>query len=229
MNEQGKLHIVATPIGNLKDITLRALEILESADFIACEDTRVSRKLLNHYNISVKTLSCHQHSKNSKLCEIIKLLKDGKNVSYISDAGTPGVSDPGNQLVALAQKENIKVIPIPGPSAINTIISVAGIDLQKFTFLAYPPHKKGRQTFFEKVATSEIPVIYYDSVHRVLKNLKLLAEKKPNVNIIIGRELTKLHEEIQRGKIEDVIDYYTNNQNKIKGEFVIIVNIKSIK
>lgn len=220
--KQGILSIVATPIGNLSDITFRAVETLESVDLIACEDTRVTRKLLMHYEISVPTTPLHHHSKEEKILQIVERLLSGDNVAYVSDAGTPGISDPGNQLVAVAVEKGIIVSPIPGPSALSAIISVAGIDLQKFTFLAYPPHKKGRHTFFEKVSASEIPVIYYDSVHRVVKNLKLLQEKKPDAQVIVGRELTKMFEEIKRGSVETVIDYFETNPQVVKGEFVII-------
>jgi 16S rRNA (cytidine1402-2'-O)-methyltransferase len=225
-SEKGILFMVGTPIGNLDDITLRALKILKMVDWVACEDTRVSQKLLKHYEISAKTISCHQHSKQNKLLDIVRLMKNGQQVAYISDAGTPGISDPGNQLVALALENNIQIVPLPGASALNAIISVAGIDLQKFIFLAYPPHKKGRETFFNKIISSDLPVIYYDSVHRVIKNLKLLAEKKPQVKIILGRELTKLHEEIKYGSVEDIINYYEDNLDKVRGEFVIIVENK---
>lgn len=221
--EEGTLYIVATPIGNLADMTFRGVETLENVDLIACEDTRVTRKLLDHYEITVPTTAIHHHSKEEKLLYIVEQLKSGKNIAYVSDAGTPGISDPGNQLVAVAVENNIDVVPIPGASALGAIVSVAGIDLQRFTFLAYPPHKKGRHTFFEKVSMSEIPVIYYDSVHRVVKNLKLLQEKKPDAQVIVGRELTKMFEEIKRGSAEIVIDYFESNPQVLKGEFVVIV------
>lgn len=218
----GTLFIVATPIGNLADMTFRGIETLESVDLIACEDTRVTKKLLMHYEITVPTTALHHHSKEEKINRIVEQLTAGDNVAYVSDAGTPGISDPGNQLVAVAMKKGIVVTPIPGASALSAIISVAGINLQKFTFLAYPPHKKGRKTFFEKVAASDVPVIYYDSVHRVVKNLQLLQEKKPDAQVIVGRELTKMFEEIKRGSVETVIDYFETNPQILKGEFVIV-------
>ncbi len=219
------LYVVATPIGNLQDITLRALEILKSVDLIACEDTRVTTKLLNHYQIKKPLVSYHQHSKIGKVDRIIEKLKNGKNVALVTDAGTPGVSDPGNILVAEAVKNEIKVIPIPGVSALTTIVGIAGIDLQKFVFLGFPPHKKGRETFFKKVLKSEFPVIYYDSVYRILKNLKLLQKLGgQNKNIILGRELTKIYEETMRGKPEEILNYFKTNPEKLKGEFVVIIN-----
>ncbi len=222
-NEKGTLYVVATPIGNLSDMTFRGVDILNDVDLIACEDTRVTRKLLDHYDIGTKTIIYHQHTRDNKAGEIINEIRDGKKIAVVTDAGTPGVSDPGNKLVALAVENDIKVEPIPGVSAINAIVSVAGIDMQKFTFLAYPPHKKGRQTFFTKVSESDVPVIYYDSVHRVLKNLKLLQELMPEAQIILGRELTKMYEEIVRGGVGDIIEYFENNSDKIKGEFVVVV------
>lgn len=220
---KGILYIIATPIGNLQDITLRALEMLKSVDLIACEDTRKSKILLNHYNIKTPLVSYHQHSKLQKIDFILTKLKEGKNLALITDAGTPGISDPGNKLVEEALRENIKIIPIPGPSALGTIISIAGIDLQKFIFLGFPPHKKGRETFFKDVASSELPTIYYDSVHRLIKNLELLSGFKSETKLIIGKELTKIFEEVFRGNIKEAIEYFANNPEKVKGEFVVIV------
>ncbi len=219
---KGKIYVVATPIGNLGDITMRAISILSNADLIACEDTRVTQKLMQYYDINSQLITYHQHTKEHRAQEIIDEVLNGKIVAIVTDAGTPGISDPGNKLVSLAIKNNVNVEPVPGATAIGAISSVAGIDIQKFTFLAYPPHKKGRQTFFTKVAESDIPVIYYESVHRVIKNLMLLQEFAPKIKIILGRELTKIHEEIVRGDIDEVLDYFENNPDKIKGEFVII-------
>lgn len=220
--EKGQLYIVGTPIGNLSDITLRALETLKSVDMIACEDTRVTGKLLKHYEIDAQTTGIHQHTKSHKLDDIIGRVVAGSDIAYVSDAGTPGVSDPGNQLVAVAVEAGVDVVPIPGVSAVATLISVAGMDMQQFTFMAYPPHKKGRQTFFRKVIASELPVMYYDSVHRVVKNLELLQEMNSDAQVIAGRELTKMFEEVQRGTVGEVIEYFNEHPDKIKGEFVLI-------
>lgn len=219
----GVLFIVATPIGNLEDITLRALRILKEVDMIACEDTRVTKKLLNHYNIATPCISCHQHSDSAKLQSLVDMLNEGKNIALVTDAGTPGISDPGNILVQRAIENEIQVVPIPGASALGALISVAGIDMQKFVFLGFPPHKKGRETFFKKVVVQEMPVIYYDSPHRVIKNLELLKSVSPEKKIIIGRELTKMFEQIVRGNIEDVEKYFSENHDKVKGEFALIV------
>lgn len=222
MENSGKLYIIATPIGNLEDITLRALRILKEVDLIACEDTRVTRKLLNHYEISTSTIAFHQHSDNEKIQKLIEDLKSGKNIAVVTDAGTPGVSDPGNILVEAAIEAEIEVQPIPGASAVASLISIAGIDMQQFTFLGFPPHKKGRETYFKKVAASEIPVMYYESPHRVLKNLEMLLKFAPEKKIILGRELTKMFEQTVRGSIEEVLKYFQENPSKVKGEFVII-------
>ena len=222
--EYGKLFIVATPIGNLEDITLRALRILKEVEIIACEDTRVTRKLLNHYSITTHCITYHQHSGTDKTDQIVSQLLEGKNVALVTDAGTPGVSDPGNILVEAAIAASVIVLPIPGASALASIISIAGIDMQQFTFLGFPPHKKGRETYFKKVAALEGPVIYYESPHRVLKNLEMLGKFSEHKKIILGRELTKMFEEVVRGTIPEVLEYFAKNPSKVKGEFVIIVH-----
>lgn len=217
------LYIVATPIGNLEDITLRALRILKEVDAIACEDTRVTAKLLQRYEISKPLISYHQHSKIQRSDKIIEKLLDGENIALVTDAGTPGISDPGNVLVEEAIKNNIEVIPIPGASALATLASVSGIDMQKFVFLGFPPHKKGRQTYFKEVIAQKYPVMYYDSPHRLIKNLELLKDLGSEKRIIVGRELTKMFEEIVRGDVDEIIDYF-NKKDKIKGEIVVVVH-----
>lgn len=219
----GTLFIVATPIGNLSDMTLRAIETLKGVDVVLCEDTRVTGRLLARYEIRKSMVSCHEHTDDGKLAHIVERLQGGESLAFASDAGTPGLSDPGNKLVALALAAGISVVPIPGVSALATIVSVAGIDMREFVFLGFPPHKKGRETFFKKVAAMEYPVVYYESPHRVLKNLDLLETCAPEKHIIIGRELTKMFEEILRGSVEDIREYFTANLGKVKGEFVVIV------
>lgn len=214
---------MATPIGNLEDITLRALRILKEVDFIACEDTRVTKKLLSHFKINTLAISYHQHSRLTKIDWIIQQLKSGKNIALATDAGTPGISDPGNILVEEAAKNNIKVVPIPGASAITAMASVSGINMQKFIFMAFSPHKKGREKFFKEIAKSKYPVIYYESPHRLVKNLELLASFKKEANVIVGRELTKMFEEIIRGTVLEGLNYF-QNKDKLKGEIVIIVH-----
>ena len=220
----GKLFIVATPIGNMEDITLRALRVLRDCDAVLAEDTRVTKKLLSKYEIEKSAISCHEHTDEAKLLRLVEEMEEGKSFAYVTDAGTPGVSDPGNKLVSLAVDAGIPVVPIPGVSAVATIVSVAGIDMREFFFLGFPPHKKGRETFFRKVAASEYPVVYYESPHRVMKNLELLAALAPESQAIVGRELTKLFEEIVRGSVPEIMEYFKTNPRKIKGEFVIIVH-----
>ncbi len=216
------LYIVATPIGNLEDITLRALRILKEADFILCEDTRVTKKLLFHFDITTSTISYHQHSKEEKYQEIAGLLNAGKNLALVTDSGTPGISDPGNELVAFLLKQNLDVpiVPLPGPSALTAASSIAGISMDKFLFLGFPPHKKGRKTFFEKASQSELPVVFYESPFRAVKSLRELASLNPNAHVVVCRELTKKFETIYRGNIVRVIDMVS--QAPAKGEFVII-------
>jgi 16S rRNA (cytidine1402-2'-O)-methyltransferase len=222
METLGILYIVATPIGNLSDITLRALEILKNVDLIACEDTRVTIKLLNHYGIKKPLIAYHQHSKLDKIETIINRLKEGKNIGLVTDAGTPGLSDPGNILVGEAVRENITIMPIPGASALTALISVAGIDMQRFIFLGFPPHKKGRETFFREVGGLKEPVVYFDSPYRLIKNLELLQKFNKKKKVIIGRELTKMFEEVIRGETDQALGYFSQNKPKIKGELVII-------
>jgi len=215
-----KLYIIATPIGNLNDITLRALEALKSVDLILCEDMRVAQKLLNHFEIKKPLQSYHQHSDLRKIDYIVGILKEGKDIALISDSGTPGISDPGNQLIQFLitkYKLQTTIIPVPGPSAITAIASIAGISMDKFLFLGFPPHKKGRQTTFKEISESKYPVIIYESVHRIIKTLKEL-QALYDFDIVVGRELTKKFETIYRGKISEVI-----NQIEPRGEFVIII------
>lgn len=219
----GVLFVVGTPIGNLGDITLRALETLRSVDFILAEDTRVTKKLLMKYEIAVSVYSAHEHTEAKKLETFLARIKAGESAAVVTDAGTPGLSDPGNVLVSLALARRISVVPIPGVSAVAALVSVAGIDMREFTFLGFPPHKKGRETYFKRVAASEWPVMYYESPHRLMKNLELLRSFAPEMRVIIGRELTKMYEEIVRGSIVEAIAYFTGHPEKVKGEFSVIV------
>lgn len=218
----GILYVVGTPIGNLEDITLRALRILKEVGLIACEDTRVTKKLLGRFEIKTPTISYFQHSKPAKIEKIISELKNGKNIALVTDAGTPGISDPGNILVSECVKNEIKIVPIPGASALTALASSSGVNMQKFIFMAFPPHKKGREKFFKEIAESKYPVIYYESPHRLIKNLELLMKFKPDAKIIAGRELTKMFEEIIRGTVPEVLNYF-QNKDRIKGEFAVIV------
>jgi 16S rRNA (cytidine1402-2'-O)-methyltransferase len=225
------LYVVATPIGNLEDISKRALRILSEVDLILCEDTRHTLNLLNHYGIKKNTLSYHQHSKLSKVDYIIQLLKDGKNLALVSDAGTPGISDPGNKLINLAiqQCDNLTIIPIPGPSGLTAAASISGFPMDKFLFLGFPPIKNKRKSYFEEVVNSKHPVVIYESPHRILKTLNQINEtiKQYNnrtIQVVLCRELTKKFETIYRGTIDEVL--LRLSKEEIKGEFVIVLERK---
>ncbi len=222
------LFIVATPIGNLEDISLRALRILKEVDIILCEDTRVTRKLLLRYDIKTPVLSYHQHSQLKKVNHIADLLEEGKNLALVSDSGTPGISDPGNKLIDFLVKKNINltIIPIPGCSALITAASISGFPMDRFTFLGFPPHKKKRNKFFEELLKIKHPVVFYESPHRIIKTLEEIGNKSQKLNlnlqVIACRELTKKFETIYRGTINEVIKKVKDD--KIKGEFTVIIN-----
>ena len=223
------LYIVATPIGNLKDISLRALEVLKEVDLILCEDTRTTKKLLDRYQIKTSTLSYYQHSKIRKIEYILQLLKEGKNLALVSNAGTPGISDPGNKLVQEVIKslsDQVEIVPIPGPSAVAAAASISSFPMDKFLFLGFPPTKKKRKKFFEEVINSKYPVILYESPYRILKTLNELKMVNDKLSVVVCRELTKKFETIYRGKIDEVIEQLKNKE-VIKGEFVVVVDKKS--
>lgn len=226
MNTLGTLYIVATPIGNLEDITFRAIRILKEVDCILCEDTRVTATLLKKYNIDTKTMSYHAHSTKAKESVIICMLKEGKNLALVSDAGTPCISDPGVMLVASVRsilKEKAHVVPIPGPSALTAALSASGVSSAEFTFLGFLPHKKGRETIFKEMAKSDKVMVCYESTHRILKTLISLDAHVPNFTVIIAREITKQFEQFISGTPKELYDYFNNNKDKQRGEFVLIV------
>lgn len=228
-NELGTLYVVATPIGNMEDITLRALRILKEVDIILCEDTRTTKNLLNRYDIHTKTMSYNAHSSDNKHTNIIEMLKDGKNIAMVSDAGTPCISDPGVLLVAYVREEfggEAKVSPIPGPSALISALSASGISSAEFIFLGFLPHKKGRETLFKEMASSNRTMVFYESTHRIMKTLSSLDEFCKNHRVMIGRELTKQFEEFVKGTPSEVLEYFTVNSDKQRGEFVVIVDPK---
>ncbi len=216
------LYIVGTPIGNLEDISKRALRTLSEVDLILCEDTRETKKLLDRYDIKTPTLSYHQHSKLEKVEYISQLLKEGKNLALVSDAGTPAISDPGGKLVAELIEKDIKIVPVPGVCAMTAAACIAGFSMDKFVFLGFPPVKKKRKKFFEEVADSKYPVIFYESPHRIIKSLTELGTMDERLQIVVCRELTKKFETIYRGTIKEVL----GKLNEIKGEFVVIVKRK---
>ncbi len=220
----GKLYIIATPIGNLSDITIRALDILKLVDLIACEDTRVTSKLLARYEIKKGLISYHQHSNKIKTDKLITELKNGKNIALVTDAGTPGISDPGNYLVELISKEEIEIVSIPGASALSTALSLCHFNVSEFVFYGFLPHKKGRQTKLIEISNEKKPVVLYESVYRIKKLLTELFERNGDKEVCICRELTKIHETIYRGKISEIIENITE-----KGEFVVIIEGRNDK
>jgi len=257
------LYIVATPIGNLGDITLRALRILGEVDFILCEDTRITKRLLDHYKISTPTISYHQHSDLNKIEHILELLSRGKSLALVSDAGTPGISDPGGKLVqavierfgadnedGFGAKNTVQIESVPGPSAVTAALSISGIPTDKFIFLGFPPHKKGRNKFLKRIFLSEYPVVVYESKHRIIKfleELKAMAEeikreapaaikekpyrkakeekkkKKEITSVVVCRELSKMYETVYRGETGHIIEQIKGSPDDQKGEFVVII------
>ena len=232
----GKLSVVATPIGHLEDITLRALRVLKEADIVACEDTRTSKKLLAHYSIHTPQTSFHTHSGEKGFAKIIALLKEGKHVALICDAGTPGISDPGLELVSIVRdtfandvSQTCVIETIPGPSALAAALSIAGLRAASFTFYGFLPLKKGRETLFKEIAASDRASIFYESPHRIMKTLDSLVKYiglpygVRGRRVGLYRELTKIHEEAIVGSPTELLNILTLDPQKQKGEFVVIV------
>lgn len=226
--EKGILYVVATPIGNLGDITFRAIETLKEVDAIACEDTRVTSKLLARFDIKKPLLVYHARSGRLAATRILSQLAEGKRIALVTDAGTPGISDPGSQLVSEVRSklgEAVDIVSVPGPSALTAALSIAGIPTNEFVFLGFLPHKKGRQTLFKEIATSERTVVFYESPHRILKALESLQEYLPKTHhVTVFRELTKIHESVVSGTPEEVAAYFTSHPQHVRGEFVVAVS-----
>lgn len=223
----GTLYIVATPIGNLEDITLRAIRVLAESDLVLCEDTRVTKKLLYHYDIKTKTMSYHANSSLKKEKDILQMLEEGKTLSLVSDAGTPAISDPGVLLVEHVHRDlpECKVIPVPGPSALVSALSASGLSTAEFHFFGFLPHKKGRETIFAKIREAKYVSVFYESTHRIEKTLESLAKVlNKGREVVIAREMTKLYEEFVKGDIDYVKRYFAENKSKIRGEFVVMVD-----
>lgn len=223
-----KFYVVGTPIGNMGDITLRALETLKNVDLILCEDTRVTKKLLDKYQINKPTMSFHTQSKLSKTDKIFEFIEEKKDLALVSDAGTPTISDPGALLISQIKEkfsaEDVQVIPIPGATAIITALSASGLPTHEFTFLGFLPHKKGRETLFKEIANSNRTMIFYESPHRILKTLESLEKFCPNKKVCIARELTKIYEEFKTGRAIELFEYLNKNPIKQKGEFTVLVS-----
>jgi 16S rRNA (cytidine1402-2'-O)-methyltransferase len=218
------LYVVGTPIGNMEDISLRALRVLKGVDLILCEDTRVTKKLLDKYEVKTKTRRLDAHKEGELSKEVSSLFAEYNTIALVTDAGTPAISDPGYRFVAAVRKAGIEVIAIPGPSALVSALSVSGLPTDQFVFLGFLPHKKGRETLFEEIASSKRTVVFYESTHRLVKTLEKLQEAlEPVRTVVVAKELTKIFEEIITGTASEVLEYFLRNEVKQKGEFVIIV------
>ncbi len=223
------LYVVATPIGNLEDISPRALRILSEVDVILCEDTRVTRKLLSHFGISTKTISYHARTEVLKLDYVLSFFEEGKNVALVSDAGTPAISDPGAILVKEVRKKfpEVNIVAIPGPSALTAAVSIAGLLVSDFTFLGFLPHKKGRETLFKEIRESSRTMVFYESPHRIEKTLESLSiYLAPDRTVSICRELTKMYESVISGNPDFVKNHFATHTDQVRGEFVVIVSPK---
>lgn len=220
----GKIYLIATPIGNLEDITYRAVKILKEVNIIAAEDTRHSLKLLNHLEISKPMISYHRHNEDTKTEVLLNILKEGKNIGLITDAGTPGISDPGEEIVKEAIKNNIEVIPIPGACALINALITSGLNTKEFSFYGFLPlDKKLRKEKMDDIKKQNKTIIFYEAPHRLEKTLKELKEIFGNINIVVAKELTKIHETFYRGTIEEVLE----KMGEIKGEFIVMFEVHS--
>jgi hypothetical protein len=225
----GKIYLVATPIGNLSDISMRAIETLKNADIIACEDTRNTIRLLNHFEIKGHLTSYHEYNKIDKAYELCEKVKEGKNIAFVSDAGMPAISDPGYELVEIAYKEGLEVTVVPGASAVVSALAISGISSRRFAFEGFlPADKNEKKEILTELSQESRTLILYEAPHRLLKTLKELFEYMGNRNIAIVREITKLHEEVLRGKLADIIADYESEKIAIRGEYVLVIEGKSL-
>lgn len=220
-----KLYIVATPIGNLKDITARALEVLASVDLILCEDTRVTKKLLAHYEIHTPVKRMDAHVEGSSAEKVGELFEAHATIALVSDAGTPTLSDPGDRLVCAARESGVSIKVVPGPSAVAAALSISGLPASQFTFFGFLPHKKGREKIFAEIAESKRTAILYESPHRIMKTLASLTEHlKDDRTVVVARELTKLYESVISGSSQEVLKHFTENKEEQRGEFVVVIS-----
>lgn len=225
----GKIYLVATPIGNLSDISMRAIETLKNVDIIACEDTRNTIRLLNHFEIKGHLTSYHEYNKIDKAYELCEKVKEGNNIAFVSDAGMPAISDPGYELVDIAYKEGLEVTVVPGASAVVSALAISGISSRRFAFEGFlPADKNEKKEILTELSQESRTLILYEAPHRLLKTLKELFEYMGDRNIAIVREITKLHEEVLRGKLADIIADYESEKIAIRGEYVLVIEGKSL-
>lgn len=229
-NYMSTFYVVATPIGNLEDITLRAINVLKNVDLVLCEDTRMTKRLFERHSISTQMISYHAQSGEAKIDLILEKIRENKNIALVTDAGTPGISDPGAMLVSTIREtfieqiesNELKIEVVPGPSALTSALSIAGVPVHEFVFLGFMPHKKGRETLFKEIEQTERTIVFYESPHRIIKTLESL--RKINKKVTIARELTKIYEEILQGSADHILKKLTETPEKQKGEFVVIVS-----
>lgn len=225
----GKIYLVATPIGNLSDISMRAIETLKNVDIIACEDTRNTIRLLNHFEIKGHLTSYHEYNKIDKAYELCEKVKEGNNIAFVSDAGMPAISDPGYELVDIAYKEGLEVTVVPGASAVVSALAISGISSRRFAFEGFlPADKNEKKEILTELSQESRTLILYEAPHRLLKTLKELFDYMGDRNIAIVREITKLHEEVLRGKLSDIIADYESEKIAIRGEYVLVIEGKSL-
>ncbi|MBF1260483.1 MAG: 16S rRNA (cytidine(1402)-2'-O)-methyltransferase [Lachnoanaerobaculum sp.] len=225
----GKIYLVATPIGNLSDISMRAIETLKNVDIIACEDTRNTIRLLNHFEIKGHLTSYHEYNKIDKAYELCEKVKEGNNIAFVSDAGMPAISDPGYELVDIAYKEGLEVTVVPGASAVVSALAISGISSRRFAFEGFlPADKNEKKEILTELSQESRTLILYEAPHRLLKTLKELFDYMGDRNIAIVREITKLHEEVLRGKLADIIADYESEKIAIRGEYVLVIEGKSL-
>ena len=225
----GKIYLVATPIGNLSDISMRAIETLKNVDIIACEDTRNTIRLLNHFEIKGHLTSYHEYNKIDKAYELCEKVKEGNNIAFVSDAGMPAISDPGYELVDIAYKEGLEVTVVPGASAVVSALAISGISSRRFAFEGFlPADKNEKKEILTELSQESRTLILYEAPHRLLETLKELFEYMGDRNIAIVREITKLHEEVLRGKLADIIADYESEKIAIRGEYVLVIEGKSL-
>lgn len=223
-----KIYLVPTPIGNLEDITLRAIKVLKEVDAILAEDTRNTGVLLKHLGISKPLMAHHAHNEHAGLAGVMKMLAAGKTLALVSDAGTPGISDPGYLLVKACLANGYEVETLPGPTAFVPALVNAGFSTDRFVFEGFLPHKKGRQTRFKQMAEEERTMVLYESPHRILKTLEQICEFiEPNRMVMLAREISKLHEQMHRGTAEELVEFFKQHPEKIKGEMVLVIAGKS--
>jgi 16S rRNA (cytidine1402-2'-O)-methyltransferase len=226
----GTLYVVSTPIGNLEDITHRAVRVLSEVDMIACEDTRHTRKLLNHYGVKTKTVSYHEHNERERAAQLLESLESGSDIAIVSDAGTPGISDPGFRVVRLALENGVPVVPVPGPTALISALVASGLPSDEFFFGGFLPARKGqRRTRLMQLSSIPATLVFYEAPHRIAESLRDAREILGEREAVVARELTKLHEQILRGRLSELAQRFSTGEEGPRGEMVLMIDRKAIE